>query len=162
MRKKLFSQTSEKEMSMAMSKRLIQGFNFDLILCIKSLRTLLRLTFICSPVHSSNLPVCSILSVFSPEPEGQNHLSAREEGQPDTLQPLEQWISTVPCLRTITSSLNALHTFTLLQCQTETCHSTCGLLHAPKVPHTVTLHKVLNVFAVFFVFPPCGIYVLVL
>lgn len=65
------------------------------------------------------------------EPVGQNHLSATKEGQLDTLQPLQQWIFTVPCLRTYTSSLHALHTFTLLPCQSETSHSThsgCGML----------------------------------
>lgn len=99
----------------------------------------------------------SSLSSMAPEPVGQNHLSAREEGQLDMPQPLEKWISAVPCLRTKTSSSHALRTFTLLQCQSETCHSTHRWLHIPKVPHTVTLPKFLNVPRVVFVFPPTSI-----
>lgn len=47
------------------------------------------------------------------EPVGPNHLSATEEGRLDMPQPLEQWISTVPCLKTQTSPLHACCTFFL-------------------------------------------------
>lgn len=65
----------------------------------------------------------SSLSSMAPEPVGQNHLSATEEGQRDMLQLLERCISTTPSVRTKTSSLRALHAFTLLQCHGETCCS---------------------------------------
>lgn len=103
------------------------------------------------PIRQSAPVSVSSPSSMAPEPVGQNHLSAAEEGQPDMLQPLEQCTSTVPLprLRTETQT-SSVHTFTPSQCQSERCCSAHKLLLIPVGPHTVTLPKFLNVPGVFF------------
>lgn len=137
---KLCSQTSRKEMS----KQVISSFNLVLSfgscfyaeihqLCPYILKKTFMIIFSFAPFYLSGLLstlalstlptvlICqsapfslSSLSSMAPEPVGQNHLSATEEGQLDMLPPLQRWISTVPCLRTKTPSSHARHTLSLL------------------------------------------------
>lgn len=126
-----------------------------------------NITFISVSVHHglvhSILPCFSVSpqSSMPPEPVGQNHLSATEKGHWDMLQPLEQWISTVPCLKTKTSFVHLFIAcpahFHLIAVPKRdmSFHSQVAAHSIPKAPHTVTLPKFLSVPKMFFVFPPC-------
>lgn len=74
--------------------------------------------------------LASSLNCMAPEPVGSVRQTT-EEGKLDMLQPLKQWIFSVPCLKTKNLILACPERFHIMQCQSETCHSTHKLLLFP-------------------------------
>lgn len=127
-------------------------------------------TFICAPVHSgfvhtilpSNLPVCFILSVLS-EQHGikacGTEPSVSHQGgtarHATTIKAMDFHCSLSQDLHFILACPAHFH-FIAVSKRDMSFHS-LKLWQAPKVPHTVTLPKFLNVPKVLFVCPPFGV-----
>lgn len=114
----LFSQTPVNEMS-AVYKLYMAQFT----LCSSKVRLSLACTFLSIGLL---LPQRPLRTASRRILRGQNHLSATDEGRQDKPRWLEQW--------TCSSSLHALHTFTPVQRQSETCLSHTN----PQLPDIVT------------------------